>query len=271
MSTRPAELMCPSCHAAGALAFEPDLLRPRRVDCAACGRGIHVRDFIPDLAPHLPEAPGGPAQRLMNSRPFAWMYETPLWRPFLAELSSGLPAEREEAEVLAASEDAPDGPILDVAAGTGHYARAFAVGRPGRTIWALDVSPGMLRLAHDRARGAQLSHVVVARGDIYHLPLADASVAVVNCGGALHLFTDLEPIWREIYRVLKPGGIFTAFTIGLAPGPLRRLQHGMMAQGRATFFDAAALGGALGAAGFTRYTFRQSRVSLVFSARRPLH
>jgi septum formation protein len=48
----------------------------------------------------------------------------------------------------------------------------------------------------------------VVRGDVYRLPVADASVAAVTAVWLLHMLDDCEPVLAEAARVLRPGGVF---------------------------------------------------------------
>ncbi len=41
-----------------------------------------------------------------------------------------------------------------------------------------------------------------------NLPFPDDEFNAVNCFGAIHLFSDLDQVFNEIYRVLKKGGVF---------------------------------------------------------------
>ena len=125
--------------------------------------------------------------------------------------------------------------ILDLACGTGHYARAFANVNPKAVVYGVDISLSMLTHARMLARQKSLKQIVFLRGDIYRLPFDDQCVDWVHCGGALHLFADLRPIWTEIARVIKPGGVFTVMTIALARGLIGKLQQRIMKQGHAIF------------------------------------
>jgi SAM-dependent methyltransferase len=51
-----------------------------------------------------------------------------------------------------------------------------------------------------------LTNVEFRLGEIEHLPVADASVDVVISNCVLNLSPEKEQVWREIARVLKPGG-----------------------------------------------------------------
>ena len=90
--------------------------------------------------------------------------------------------------------------VLDIATGTGLVAReALAtVGAEGRVV-GLDPSEGML----ERAALLKLP-LVRALGE--RLPCRDASFDFVSMGFALRHVTELEPLFSEMRRVLKPGG-----------------------------------------------------------------
>ncbi|MEP7116125.1 MAG: class I SAM-dependent methyltransferase [Acidobacteriota bacterium] len=91
--------------------------------------------------------------------------------------------------------------VLDVATGTGLVLRSAAVlvGPTGAAI-GLDPSSGMLR--ENRARCP--APLVQARGE--HLPFASASFDMVCMGYALRHVFDLNTLFAEYTRVLKPGG-----------------------------------------------------------------
>lgn len=58
------------------------------------------------------------------------------------------------------------------------------------------------------AREAGLDNVEVRIGDAMSLPLEDASADVVISNGVLNLTPDKSVAYREVYRVLRPGGRF---------------------------------------------------------------
>lgn len=258
-------IRCTDC--LGPISWQPAPQWYSSLNCPHCGKNFEKRGEVPDFAPHIPADPGsGFAQKMMNTRFFAGLYETPIWRPLLASLGAGEPATAEVERVLAYLKE-PDYPaVLDLACGTGHYARAISQRHPGAQIYAMDISPGMLQAGRERAEAEGFGQLRFMGADIYQLPVADGAVDLVNCGGALHLFTDLGPIWAEIARVLKPGGRFTAMTIPLLPGPLRRVQKAMMGQGRATFFDPEIVAAELRVAGFEAFEYRIKRAVILFTA-----
>lgn len=105
-------------------------------------------------------------------------------------------------------ERSPAGRLLEVGCGTGHWLSALA--GPGRTVFGLDRSAGMLAFAWRSAPDAR-----VVRGDAVSLPFADRSFAALLCMNAIHHFPDKPAFIAEASRVLAPGGAFC--TIGLDP------------------------------------------------------
>lgn len=261
-------LCCPQCGRAGEMVFEPGAERVEQVRCGACGKSLAVYDGVPDFAAHVPLADSGQrlAQRIMNTRIFASTYESFFWRPLHTRIGSGLSMEEEVHEVLTMADMGQQGAAADLACGTGHYARALARKWPGAPVYGLDISPGMLVQGRKIARREGLSQILFLRGDIYRLPFSSASLERVHCGGALHLFGNLIPIWAEVSRVLKPGGVFTAMTLTQAQGLVGRLQQALVERGKATFFDPGKLSRDLQAVGLSSFKHRQHRVTLLFCA-----
>jgi SAM-dependent methyltransferase len=101
--------------------------------------------------------------------------------------------------------------VLDLGAGGGFdcFIAGSKVGASGRVI-GVDMTPQMLAKARGNlaAYAAQsgLGNVEFRLGEIEHLPVADASVDVVISNCVLNLSPDKPQVWREIARVLKPGG-----------------------------------------------------------------
>jgi arsenite methyltransferase len=101
--------------------------------------------------------------------------------------------------------------VLDLGAGGGFdvFIAGRKVGSAGRAI-GVDMTPEMLakarkNIATYRERSG-LDNVEFRLGEIEHLPLADASVDVVISNCVINLSPDKPGVWREIARVLKPGG-----------------------------------------------------------------
>jgi demethylmenaquinone methyltransferase/2-methoxy-6-polyprenyl-1,4-benzoquinol methylase len=96
---------------------------------------------------------------------------------------------------------APGMQVLDVAIGTGLVAReALGIVGPKGSIVGIDPSGGMLA----EARRQLPVSLIAARGE--KLPLRNASFDFVSMGFALRHVADLDSLFREFRRVLKPGG-----------------------------------------------------------------
>lgn len=101
--------------------------------------------------------------------------------------------------------------VLDLGAGGGFdcFVAGPKVGASGRVI-GVDMTPDMVSKARANlaSYSAQsgLSNVEFRLGEIENLPVADASVDVVISNCVLNLSPDKARVWREIARVLKPGG-----------------------------------------------------------------
>ena len=101
--------------------------------------------------------------------------------------------------------------VLDLGSGGGFdvFIAGRKVGAKGRAI-GVDMTPEMLakarkNIAPYRERSG-LDNVEFRLGEIEHLPLADNSVDVVISNCVINLSPDKGQVWREIARVLKPGG-----------------------------------------------------------------
>jgi len=97
--------------------------------------------------------------------------------------------------------------VLDIGSGGGldAFLAARQVGPQGKVI-GVDMTPGMIERAHRAAQRAQLQNVEFRLGQAEALPLPDESIDVVISNCVINLTEDKGKVFREIYRVLKPGG-----------------------------------------------------------------
>ena len=107
----------------------------------------------------------------------------------------------------------PDmGKLLDIGTGTGQMLELLAP----RIISGvgLDASRGMLALARSRLSRPGLTHCAVRLGDMYRLPMADASFDHVVLQMVLHYAEDPAAALAEAIRVLRPGGTLVVVDLG---------------------------------------------------------
>jgi malonyl-CoA O-methyltransferase len=136
--------------------------------------------------------------------------------------------------------------ILDLGAGTGHGSRALKGRFPKAMVIAADIAPGMLQRARNQSRWLRRFERV--RADAYSLPFGAAVFDLVFSNLMLQWCDDLDAVFGELARVLKPGGLLLFSTFG--PDTLAELREAWANSGDAGnhvnhFFDAHALGSAL--------------------------
>ncbi len=113
--------------------------------------------------------------------------------------------------------------FLDLGTGTGRVLEVF--GASIQRGLGVDSSREMLAIARAKLEAAELSHCQVRHGDIYNLPVANASVDVVSIHQVLHFLDDPSAAVREAVRTLKPGG--RLLIVDFAPHQIEslRVQH----------------------------------------------
>ncbi len=101
--------------------------------------------------------------------------------------------------------------VLDLGSGGGFdvFIAAGKVGASGRAI-GVDMTPRMLTKSREAidvfTKKTGLENVEFRLGEIEHLPVADSSIDVVISNCVINLSPDKQQVWREVRRVLKPGG-----------------------------------------------------------------
>lgn len=98
--------------------------------------------------------------------------------------------------------------VLDIATGTGDLALQFAAVLPQAKITGLDLSEGMLEVARKKATKQTHPQLDFVKGDSEALPFQDNTYEAITVSFGIRNFEHLEAGLKEIYRVLKPGGIF---------------------------------------------------------------
>jgi len=144
--------------------------------------------------------------------------------------------------------------VVDLGCGAGLdcFLASRQVGPSGRVI-GVDMTPDMVQRARANGRAGGITNVEIRLGEIEHLPVADGSADCILSNCVINLSPDKQQVFREAYRVLRPGGrLAISDTVATTPlpAPLARdlsLTTGCIA-GAATV---AEIEGWLAAAGFT--------------------
>jgi arsenite methyltransferase len=108
---------------------------------------------------------------------------------------------------LAIADLQPGEVVLDLGSGGGIdcFLADRKVGPEGRVI-GLDMTPDMIRLARRNAKEIGATNVDFRFGEMEDMPLPDESVDVVISNCVVNLSPDKSAVFREAYRVLRPGG-----------------------------------------------------------------
>jgi SAM-dependent methyltransferase len=108
---------------------------------------------------------------------------------------------------LALGRPEPGETVVDIGAGSGTdtFLAARAVGPHGRVI-AVDMTEAMLERGRDNVALTGLRQVEYRQGLAEALPVDDASADRVISNGVINLAADKDAVFREAFRVLRPGG-----------------------------------------------------------------
>ena len=164
----------------------------------------------------------------------------------------------------------PGETVLDLGSGGGIdvLLSAKRVGPAGKA-YGLDMTDDMLALARENQRQAGVENVEFLKGEIEHIPLADASVDVVISNCVINLSADKDRVLREAFRVLKPGGRFAVSDVvarGEVPAEVRHSME-LWAGCIAGALEETEYAAKLERAGFTGISVEPTRVYSLEDAR----
>jgi ubiquinone/menaquinone biosynthesis methyltransferase len=114
----------------------------------------------------------------------------------------------------------PDGPVVDLATGTGGIAFLLARRFPQRRIIGVDINDAMLRIANEKNTFDTVSFRKMDLGD---MDFAAESIGLVTGGYALRNTPDLEKLLADVHRCLKPGGLAAFLDFSNSPLPPVRI------------------------------------------------
>jgi SAM-dependent methyltransferase len=97
--------------------------------------------------------------------------------------------------------------VLDLGSGAGFdcFLAAGRVGKKGKVI-GVDMTPEMIDKARENARKGNYTNVEFRLGEIENIPAADNSVDAIISNCVINLAPDKKKVFKEAFRVLKPGG-----------------------------------------------------------------
>lgn len=145
-----------------------------------------------------------------------------IWRKRALSLLSGrpFPLYEELALLVNAVQPVSGLQFLDLGTSTSLYARAL-LDAGATQVYALDLSPAMLKVALQKAKGYAGFVPLLARAEA--IPLPEASVDGVVVGGSWNEFPNPQAVVDEVYRVLKPGGRLWIMFSHRSDSPIQRV------------------------------------------------
>lgn len=156
--------------------------------------------------------------------------------------------------------------VLDLGAGTGLATMALEKRYPKASVIALDIAFPMMQ--QTRRRGGLFRKPCCLCADLEQIPVADRSVDLIYSNAAIQWCNDLDGVFREVQRVLKPEGLLMFTTFG--PDTLKELRAAWSQADGYThvsrFLDMHDIGDALVRAGYIDPVMDVDRMTLTYGA-----
>lgn len=108
--------------------------------------------------------------------------------------------------------------VLDAGCGTGRLIKILF--EKGAFVTGLDIAPEMLKVARKKFKKAEF-----VEGSVEKMPFEDESFDMVTAGFVIVHLKDLRKFFDEVYRVLKPGGVFVLTNVNQRKAPKLRLAN----------------------------------------------
>jgi len=155
---------------------------------------------------------------------FRWL--TPLYDPLL---KWGMREETFKRRLIEHAHIQPGQRVLDLGCGTGTLAVMLKQSAPNAHITGVDGDPEVLSVAKSKSEQAH-TEITWDFGLAYDLPYPDDYFDVVVSSLVIHHLTSVDKVraFREVRRVLRPGGRFHLLDFGRSFGRLSRLQAAVM-------------------------------------------
>lgn len=99
-----------------------------------------------------------------------------------------------------------DSSVLEVGCGTGRFLPFMA--EKGCNITGIDISEEMLKVARRRVDQSEHKKITLLQNDADEIPFRDNSFDIIYSILVINLIPDFKTAFREINRVIKPGGLF---------------------------------------------------------------
>jgi SAM-dependent methyltransferase len=238
------------------------------LSCSDCQSRFAPVDNIINLAGAVATPKFDSVQWAMEFRPLVAVYDR-IWRPYFTYILCDFAWELEMSQQLMAVLPGMD--VLDLGCGTGNFTRFFSDSAKPGTVIGVDLSLPMLKKGMRKLSMQRNTNITLMRGDVMKWPFATETFDRIHCAGSLHLFQDVQNVFRSIYRSLKKGGYFVASTYCLGGNALvQAIQNHLARTNGVHWFDQQELQKLSSQAGFTGWERHSYRRGIVFKINKPL-